>query len=416
MTVISRMTATATSTQSGLAFEYLTSPHPLKVSPAAGDLVKADLTIVASRNAGTALQIAEFSVKIPTGNLSAELAANLTGVTVTSSVTGWTSSLSGSTYTFTPTGEYVQVPAGQGMSIQFFGLPINREVGNAKVIISEISRAEGTTPWKEAENILDVGKFPAEFFLRDFKPHSLVVDNGAEVIVSWDNSSIGRYFLLYGTQPEFEIPADRKQWTVPSIEQTTVFYLRGVIGTGSGDTSLTLSTTVTVNKPNLTVSNLTVEGIATVQGELSVTGQLSANGVTRIWGTAQKIEFETAMNSRCYANTDGIVYLHLRKGGFSPRAHAVLTIGNPIGAISAPMFEVDSPDNVSVNNLTATFHSQLIQKGSHFQLGGYNMQNVNGRDSWLVWVPLGKGTLDITPAAALTLPEDVTASRPETAQ
>ncbi|MFJ7275532.1 hypothetical protein, partial [Kitasatospora sp. NPDC098663] len=248
------------------AFELSTDPDPLRVSPASGDPERADLVIVGSRR-GASVDCRKITVHVPTGNKSPDLTPDLNSVTPKISLDGWTPSTdpTAKTITFTPAGDRATIGPDQGITIQLMGMRINTEVGSSPLQIDVEWAQSGSEGWKTDPTVIDVGKFPADFVLRNFIPEELVIDNGGSVKLNWEAGGVSSLKLLYDVA-EVNV-LDRSTFTVPNVRSTTVFYLRATVQNGTGTAERILSATVTVRVPDLEVRNLTVTGNLTAVTE-----------------------------------------------------------------------------------------------------------------------------------------------------
>ncbi|WP_331767823.1 hypothetical protein [Embleya sp. NBC_00896] len=242
-----------------LSYELTTEPDPIRASPATGTVELANLVVVGSRQAADAIEARKLTVYLPTGTASAELALDLTGIAARTSLPGWTatSDPTGQRIVFAPPSGTATIQPGQGVTIQLDGIRINRQVGSAPVVL-ELEYRAGSTAWRTDTVTLGVGKFPPGFHLRNLVVTPLVVDNGGEATLTWEASEGATYKLLYDTA-EIDV-TNRRSYPLTDIRRTTIYYLRGIAQSGNNTVERTLNTMISVNRPDLEVGNLTVNG------------------------------------------------------------------------------------------------------------------------------------------------------------
>ncbi|MFJ7280707.1 hypothetical protein [Kitasatospora sp. NPDC098663] len=279
MATIQQITATEnpdgqTGTQADappLYFELNTNPDPVRVSPTSGDPVRADLILVGSRRSGSTIDCSKIIIRVPTGDKSPDLTADLNSVTAQISLADWTATTdtAAKTITFTPTSDHATIGPDQGVTVQLMGMRINTQVGSSPLGIDVEWAPSGSEGWKTAPTVIDVGKFPADFVLRNFIPEQLVIDNGGSVKLNWEATGVSSLRLLYDVADVNVL--GHSTWTVNNVRSTTVFYLRATVQSGTDTVERILSATVTVLIPDLEVRNLTVTGeLAAVADEALV--------------------------------------------------------------------------------------------------------------------------------------------------
>ncbi|MFF1344345.1 sialidase family protein, partial [Streptomyces sp. NPDC058290] len=93
------------------------------------------------------------------------------------------------------------------------------------------------------------GKFPADFYLRNFLCEPPIIPNGGDVHLTWERSANATYELLYpGTNRDV---TDRTSLPLEGIKSDTTFYLRATAGDPTNPVVRILSAQVTVIKPDL---------------------------------------------------------------------------------------------------------------------------------------------------------------------
>lgn len=248
--------------QSGLAYEMTTNPDPLRVSPATGALEKADIVIVGSHQGFNQIEVRRISVGFPVGDLSHALTEHLKEIeaTVNHGGTSWTPSHNDAEQeiVFNAPGGAVVVDPGQGVTIQLRNIPVNRQVGTVPLTVIVSWRRVGTTTYRDDIDLLPVGKFPPDFRLDNLRANPIALDHSGSTTLTWEASAGATYKLLYGTA-EIDV-TNVRTYTVNNLRQTTPFYLRGIAQSGNTTVERTLTTLVTVNMPDLEVTNLYVKG------------------------------------------------------------------------------------------------------------------------------------------------------------
>ncbi|MEU4300883.1 hypothetical protein [Kitasatospora aureofaciens] len=243
-----------------LYFELSTNPDPVRVSPSSGDPERADFVLVGSRRSTLAIDCRKVIVNVSTGNNSPDLTPDLNSVNAQISLAGWTATTNttAKTITFTPTSGHATIGPAQGITIQLMGMRINTVVGSSPLRIDVEWAESGDDYWTTDSTVIDVGKFPPDFVLRNFIPEQLVIDNGGSVKLNWEAGGASSLKLLYDVA-EVNV-LGRSTYTVNNVRSTTVFYLRATVQVGTGTVERILSTTVTVRVPDLEVRNLKVTG------------------------------------------------------------------------------------------------------------------------------------------------------------
>ncbi|GAU69673.1 TRAP transporter membrane protein [Streptomyces sp. NBRC 110611] len=252
---------TASDFGSQVQYSLTTVPDPLTVSPAEGTVELGDLVIVASRIAVDPIETNEIAVYLPVGSEAWQLVLDYTGMQVPAP-SGWTATPgeANERILFKPDSEHATIGPERGLTLQLNKLRINRQIGTAPIGIELSWRKPGNSAWKTENQTLDIGKFPADFYLRNLKPDRAYIDNGDTVTLTWERpeGTGATYHLLY-ENTEIEVTG-YSTFPVQDIRRNTMFYLRGRIQQGTGTAERTLSTYVTVNKPDMEVSDLGVHG------------------------------------------------------------------------------------------------------------------------------------------------------------
>ncbi|MFD3717041.1 hypothetical protein [Streptomyces sp. NPDC058674] len=160
-------------------------------------------------------------------------------------------------FVFSPAADHTPIGPDLGFTIQLSDIPVSRKVGTAPITLTESSRT-GTSAFQDRATVFSIGKFPADFYLRNFQCEPLIIPNGGDVTLTWERSANATYELLYpGVERDV---TDRTSLELEGIKSDTTFYLRATTGDPTNPVTRILSTQVTVLKPDLDIGNLTVHG------------------------------------------------------------------------------------------------------------------------------------------------------------
>jgi hypothetical protein len=271
MTSVTQYSATSQSPQRALHFALTTSPDTVRVSPNTTNPELADFILVGTRR-GYPIQIDKITVTIRTGTGSHQLALDLNGVDPSSSL-DWTPEIGTQTITFTPaTQEYAEIAPDKGVTIQLMRVRINAEIGSSALDVTvRFREADSPDPdsWFTDTTTFDVGKFPPDFYVRNFIPDKLSIESGEGVTLSWEVGGATRVHLLYEAAEVNVLnyvkwpPGEEKI----TLRNTTVFYLRAGIQAGTSLVERILSATVTVIRPDLEIGSLIVHGDTVIHGD-----------------------------------------------------------------------------------------------------------------------------------------------------
>ncbi|MFI1156227.1 hypothetical protein [Streptomyces sioyaensis] len=279
-------TVDTTANEPLLAYTLTTSPDPLKASPENPQVPEetGELVIVGSRHSGTPADVQWIKVKVPAGPMSPDLAADLAKVTPRISLSGWTARLDAPAkeFVFSPSAGHAPIGPDTGFTIQLSDIPVNRKVGTSPITVTESSRT-GSSAFQSRATTFHVGKFPADFYLRNLICTPLVINNGGDVTLTWERSANATYELLYG-DTNLDVTNDTSK-RITNVKSDTTFYLRGTTGDSSNPVVRILSAQVSVIKPDLEIGNLIVHGSTQLNGatstkNLTVGGTASLNGAT----------------------------------------------------------------------------------------------------------------------------------------
>ncbi|GAA2999795.1 discoidin domain-containing protein [Kitasatospora sp. NPDC127116] len=273
-----------------LTYQITTTPSPLKASPENPQAPEeiGELIISVARQSGTPADVEWIKVKVPAGTMAPDLATDLNKISPRISLSGWTVRLDAAAREFVcaPVGSHAPIGPGTGFTIQLSDIPISRKVGTAPVTVTERSRT-GDADFEARKTIFNLGKFPADFYLRNFQCEPSIIPNGGDVKLTWERSANATYELLYpGVDRDV---TNRTSLPIEGITSDTTFYLRGTTGDPSNPVVRILSTHLTVLKPDLDIGNLIVNGTVIAKGDVTIApgNQLA---VPKIVGNGSHIE------------------------------------------------------------------------------------------------------------------------------
>ncbi|MGW1938394.1 hypothetical protein [Streptomyces goshikiensis] len=275
MTVVMQTQDTDTSAANDplLSYQITTTPSPLKASPENPQAPEeiGEVVISVARQSGTQADVEWIRVKVPAGTMAPDLATDLTKISPRISLTDWTVRLDAAAKEFVcaPTGSHAPIGPDTGFTIQLSDIPISRKVGTAPITVTESSRT-GSSAFQDRLTVFNLGKFPADFYLRNFLCEPSIINNGGDVKLTWERSANATYELLYGGINRDV--TNRTSLDIEGIKSDTTFYLRATTGDPTNPVVRILSTQVTVLRPDLEVGSLTVHGDTVLNGLLAAHG------------------------------------------------------------------------------------------------------------------------------------------------
>ncbi|MBM7166950.1 hypothetical protein JQK87_00620 [Streptomyces sp. G44] len=266
-----------------LSYTITTTPSPLKASPENPEVPEeiGEIVIAVARQSGDPADVKSLRLQVPAGSMSPDLATDLARITSRITLDGWSSRLDADAqeFVFTPAASHTPIGPETGFTIQLSDIPMSRKVGTSPLTLTEESRT-GTSAFQDRTTVFNIGKFPADFYLRNFLCEPSIIDNGGDVKLTWERSANATYHLLY---PGFERDVtNRMSLELEGITSDTTFYLRATTGDPSNPVTRILASQVTVLKPDLEIGNLTVNGDVTIAGEITekvtIAGDLEVTG------------------------------------------------------------------------------------------------------------------------------------------
>ncbi|MFF4174203.1 hypothetical protein [Streptomyces sp. NPDC001744] len=298
-----------------LSYTLTTTPSPLKASPENPQAPEepGEIVISVARQSGTPADAESIRVHVPAGTMAPDLATDLTKISPRISLTGWTVRLDAPAKEFvcTPASSHAPIGPDTGFTIQLSDIPISRKVGTAPITVTESSRTD-SDPFEDRTTVFNLGKFPADFYLREFRCEPPIIPNGGDVKLTWERSANATYELLYG-----DVNRDvtnRTSLDIEGIKSDTTFYLRATTGDPTNPVTRILTTQVTVTKPDLDIGGLTV------------------NGPTQLFQAAQKlINTHEAVTINTVAPSDGLLWFWVTskeiRFSVEPHGSGVITAG-----------------------------------------------------------------------------------------
>lgn len=256
-----------------LSYTVTTTPSPLKASPENPQAPEeiGEVVISVARQSGTPADVEWIRVKVPAGTMAPDLATDLNKISPRISLTGWTVRLDAAAKEFVcaPTGGHAPIGPDTGFTIQLSDITVSRKVGTAPVTVTESSRT-GTSAFQNRTTVFNLGKFPADFYLRNFKCEPSIINNGGDVELTWERSANATYELLHpGVDRDV---TNRTTLDIEGVKSDTTFYLRATTGDPTNPVVRIVSTQVTVLRPDLEVGSLTVHGDTILKGPFTANG------------------------------------------------------------------------------------------------------------------------------------------------
>ncbi|MYW00473.1 hypothetical protein [Streptomyces sp. SID3343] len=242
-----------------LRYALTTEPFPVAVSPASGAYHTADLTIVLTRRASTAIECGEITVSVPVGSGAGALAAETAGMTAATDPAGWSVAVAASgQVTFGPPGGSVEIGKEDGLALSVGSIPVNRTVGRSLLTVAvhwRVPGESGTSSWSTETVELPVTKFPPTFSLGELYASPGRIAYGDSVTLTWQASG-GDFRLLYN-KADISV-TDRDSYVAHNITRDTLFQLRGTSSSSSGELEAVRSAWVTVDVADVSTPSLTV--------------------------------------------------------------------------------------------------------------------------------------------------------------
>jgi hypothetical protein len=295
-----------------LTYALQLNPAPLTVSISGRDPILGSLQFVVSNPTAYPISVNSVAFTIQVGTDSTDLTP--TTATIGTSVnnnTDWQIVSPGSiitsgpaTYTLQPqTAKSVVLNGGASVVVEIFDFPTVENPGNTTITVKE------TVDGKISFTSFLVTTFPAGFFFDNLIATAVSgsqlqpvaqVAAGSTVTLIWNSSvtNLASFIIYYSSASQGQqqaSPSDTGSWTSPPLASDTVFTVMVTVSiTGGEPLSAALSTTVSIQNPNLVANSLTASNVtatnsltaATITATTSLTaGNITALGVIDGFGT-----------------------------------------------------------------------------------------------------------------------------------
>ncbi|GAB2724995.1 hypothetical protein [Kitasatospora kifunensis] len=365
-----------------------TLPSPLRVSTM-DELEYGTVVLRFGRDLPTAVSkvyCKGITVTVPTGRSGADLTIEPSLITtavskVNGEAQGWEWNVDSDTtdpnkavFSFVP--DTTAVFDGEwAVSLTLSGIEVNPSIGTVDLDIEETTSTTGEEDsYQKRNGKVEVKKGNDEFFFRSLHPRTVVINRGSTVDLLWEAPADNRitYTMYYrradGTETSDSVQANFKDgvWKSPALDDNANFTLKATLD----GQDYFLTTSLTVNNPNVVVNTLKANSNVTVEatGTLTTNGPIEAKGnVTVDPGAAGYIWLKTgrfdtaaaatvnlfgALNAKAALTVDGTLtangalnangnvtvdpgatgYIWLKTGRFDTTAEANL---NLFGALNA---------------------------------------------------------------------------------
>ncbi|MFB7470681.1 hypothetical protein [Kitasatospora sp. NPDC056184] len=293
----------------GTSLIYLvtTTPSPLEITPADTTPTPAKISITAANPGADPVRVTSIKFTLVGGAGAGALTEHLDRIdTTVSPAADWTfTNGNDGTFTATPTSDsgYVDV-TDKGLLLELTGIAVNGELGVTTLDVLERTRDEdGDTVKGTAE--FDLGKCLPGFRFSDLLPTFLddgrtTLANGDTVTLTWTASHGATYTMLH-ENTSYDV-TNVRTWTTPApLHRDATFHLRAGLTTDGHTVTHYLHTSVTVDKPDLALGTVTVDGLLTANGDIDAVG---SDAIVRIRELRGPSGVELQINSHTHILTD----------------------------------------------------------------------------------------------------------------
>ncbi|MFD4531794.1 hypothetical protein ACFWNL_00795 [Kitasatospora sp. NPDC058397] len=261
------------------ALNYLvtTAPSPLEITPADTTPTPATISVTAANPGPDPVRVVSVKFTLVAGTGAGALTEHLDQIhaTVTPGADWTFAREDDGTFLAVPTGDqgYVEV-TDKAVLFELTNIAVNGEIGVTTLDILERTQDdEGDTSKGTAE--FQLGKCFPGFQFSDLTPAFLddghtTVTNGNTVTLTWTASHGAAYTMLHENK-SYDV-TNTRTWTSPTLTRDATFHLRASLTTDGHTVTHYLHTNVTVDKPDLTLGTLTVNGDVQVSGQSNVQG------------------------------------------------------------------------------------------------------------------------------------------------
>ncbi|MFF2543133.1 polymer-forming cytoskeletal protein [Kitasatospora sp. NPDC058063] len=275
-----------------LIYLVTTTPSPLEITPDGGTPTPAKISITAANPDPTdPIRITSLTFTLLVGGDAGQLTQHPEQIATTASPSAdWTfTNRKDGTFTATPTSDagYVEV-TDKGLLFELTDIAVNGELGVTTLDIAEkTASGHGKTEF-------DLGKCLPAFQFGDLLPAFLddgrtTVTNGQTVTLTWTASHGATYTMLH--ENTSHDVTNVRTWTTPApLHRDATFHLRASLTTDGHTVTHYQHTSVTVDKPDLALQTLAVDGDVQVSGQTDVQGlhcaqTLEVGGEIHVAGT-----------------------------------------------------------------------------------------------------------------------------------
>ncbi|WP_327065141.1 hypothetical protein [Kitasatospora sp. NBC_01302] len=170
------------------------------------------------------------------------------------------------------------------VSLTLSGIEVNPSIGTVDLKVEETTSTTGAEDsYQKRNGEVEVKKGNDEFFFRSLHPRSVVINRGSTVDLLWEAPADNRitYTMYYrkadGTETSDSVQANfaNRVWKSPVLDDNANFTLKATLD----GQDYFLTTSLTVNNPNVVVNTLNANSNVTVAaaGTLTTHGPVQAN-------------------------------------------------------------------------------------------------------------------------------------------
>ncbi|MEM7037650.1 MAG: tail fiber domain-containing protein [Bacteroidota bacterium] len=152
----------------------------------------------------------------------------------------------------------------EGINVKVSNAVISDQVGTFTLEIDESVKTTGDPSFTVQQGKWDIGKFPYNFFMRNFAPDNIEVDNGESVHLTWKGSEAATYTIFWTDEngQQSENVSNALSWDSPPLTRDTTFLLVGQSTVAGAKARKDLFASVVVRNPDLTPNDVDVSGTA----------------------------------------------------------------------------------------------------------------------------------------------------------
>jgi hypothetical protein len=230
-----------------LNYQVTTNPDPIQVSEE-GNPNMTKITIVVSNGTDEEITCNEIRFSFDIG----ELAQNLTNdgkaiKTIATPSDGWQISSDGNgTFTAAPQKPNDAIITTDGLSFVLYAIEVNKQPGTFDFRILEKTNENG-------RQTIQIGKFPADFYVRDFKADPAIIDKDGSTALSWIGSKNATYTLRWEDNEKGIDVSNKNLFEISNLIKTTTFYLHVEAQVGGESIEMIRFFTVTINTPPIII-------------------------------------------------------------------------------------------------------------------------------------------------------------------